>query len=1009
MSYYLECSQQLPQQTGMLDVELSWSIHEGCAAVDLDVSAVCFSSKGSLVDAAYYNQLTAVNGAVVHGGDCRGKDKNNFSETVKIALGGLEGVSVIVFLVSAFTDGCLEACESATCKVLHDSDVLAKMSNTRLQMGTSASLMLFMLFKHPDTQLWSFAEIRKPVNGRHFYACLTKMRYEVDMVIDPESYFARSFSDDKTFEMEKGDQLSIPCKVHKLLVGLGWTPRIDGVEIDLDAACVMLTRNAAGQLTPYDLSNGEPASTIRPGVQHCGDNTTGEGDGDDEEIVLDLTQVEPNVAALAIVVTIFNKKFTFGDIHDSYVRLVDYDTDHVYAKFTLGDTLVKSGVVLCLLERGTAPADPWTLMTVGEEVDAKTARFVRSNLWESFYAAQGQVTSQTEGSPVVYAERKINPKPISVPVSVPSLLEPLEAPSAAPVPQEAPVSPVVEDASAEATTTSEQSASCLPDVADLLKTSPSAATTQEEVSAAEDLPAAPATPAAQSQQLLPPVAPAAAPEAQQARFLAGSATVPAVVPTATPVTPKPRKASTGPVKDCLAESEELARQEGAIRVSLDWAMKLGSSAVDLDASAVCFSGTGTLVDAAYYNQLSAVDGAVVHSGDYKCGEKIDVSLDASRGVRIIVFVVSAYSGGDLSACESTTCTVTQGSETLASMSLTAQSNSSSLLLCMLFKHPDTRKWHFSEVRHPVRGRHFSACLHSLRAVVDQVIDPGLIQERNLSKDRVFNMEKCDEATVPAAMRRVRIGLGWTAKAGTIDLDAACIILTRTADGQLTPVDIASGEEGRRVRPGVQHLGDNTTGHGDGDDEQILIDLSVVEEHVAALAVVVTNANSKCTFKDVTDSYVRVLSEDGDQVYAKFALNDALTMPAVVFCLLERGATSAEPWTLATIGEEVKGKSGKFVTSKLWEGYYASPGQRITNNPAAPMVDEIVRTSECAAPAGPATGSVVTPANAADVFTPACTMDMDIMEELNALSNILDKQDQDAKVVGSSNAACCVIS
>jgi hypothetical protein len=181
----------------------------------------------------------------------------------------------------------------------------------------------------------------------------------------------------------------------------------------------------------------------------------------------------------------------------------------------------------------------------------------------------------------------------------------------------------------------------------------------------------------------------------------------------------------------------------------------------------------------------------------------------------------------------------------------------------------------------------------------------------------------------------------------------------------------------------------------------------VEEHVAALAIVVTNANSKRTFKDVTDSYVRVLSEDGGQVYAKFTLSEALTMPAVVFCLLERGASSADPWTLSTIGEEVKGKSGKFVTSKLWEGYYAAPGQHVTNTPAAPMVEEMIRPSECAEPPALVTSSVA-PARAADVTAPVLS-DEDIMEELSALAIKLDEQDQGAKVVGNSNAACCVIS
>jgi tellurium resistance protein TerZ len=103
----------------------------------------------------------------------------------------------------------------------------------------------------------------------------------------------------------------------------------------------------------------------------------------------------------------------------------------------------------------------------------------------------------------------------------------------------------------------------------------------------------------------------------------------------------------------------LLEGEGAVlTLGLSWDFAEGTPKVDLDASAVLFSSTGTLVDAAYYNQLIAVGGAVVHSGDSKDGRKAGtdetITIDTARliGVQAIVFLLSAFEGGNLANCES---------------------------------------------------------------------------------------------------------------------------------------------------------------------------------------------------------------------------------------------------------------------------------------------------------------------------------------------------------------------
>jgi tellurium resistance protein TerZ len=81
--------------------------------------------------------------------------------------------------------------------------------------------------------------------------------------------------------------------------------------------------------------------------------------------------------------------------------------------------------------------------------------------------------------------------------------------------------------------------------------------------------------------------------------------------------------------------------------------------VDLDLTAVLFDMTGTVVDACFYSQLDICGGAVKHSGDNKTGEGdgddevITLDLDALDGaIKVIMFVVTAHSGGSFKSVES---------------------------------------------------------------------------------------------------------------------------------------------------------------------------------------------------------------------------------------------------------------------------------------------------------------------------------------------------------------------
>lgn len=90
-------------------------------------------------------------------------------------------------------------------------------------------------------------------------------------------------------------------------------------------------------------------------VKHTGDNRTGEGEGDDEQIKIDFSKVPSHVERIAITVTIHEaeaRNQNFGQVSNAFVRVVDEETNREILRFDLGeDFSVETAVVVCELYR----------------------------------------------------------------------------------------------------------------------------------------------------------------------------------------------------------------------------------------------------------------------------------------------------------------------------------------------------------------------------------------------------------------------------------------------------------------------------------------------------------------------------------------------------------------------------------------------------------------------------------------------------------------------------------
>ncbi|QEK11008.1 TerD family protein [Crassaminicella thermophila] len=153
----------------------------------------------------------------------------------------------------------------------------------------------------------------------------------------------------------------------KVLVGLGWdTNKYDGGhDFDLDAAVFMLGEN--GKVTSEkDFIFYNNLKDAAESVVHLGDNLTGEGEGDDEQVKIDLAKVPSNIHKLAFTVTIHQaaeRNQNFGQVSNAFIRILNEATGEELIRYDLGeDFSIETAVVVGELYRHNGE---WKFNAVG--------------------------------------------------------------------------------------------------------------------------------------------------------------------------------------------------------------------------------------------------------------------------------------------------------------------------------------------------------------------------------------------------------------------------------------------------------------------------------------------------------------------------------------------------------------------------------------------------------------------------------------------------------------------
>jgi len=146
----------------------------------------------------------------------------------------------------------------------------------------------------------------------------------------------------------KGQKINIGLS--KISVGLGWTPHEGtGFDFDLDASAFMIDITRVIPTEEYFIFYGNTDSPDKA-LHHTGDDPTGgnSAEGDDETIQVDLSKVNASINEILFVVTIHeavSRKQNYGQVRNSYIRIVDDSTGQEIAKYELGeDFSIETGV-----------------------------------------------------------------------------------------------------------------------------------------------------------------------------------------------------------------------------------------------------------------------------------------------------------------------------------------------------------------------------------------------------------------------------------------------------------------------------------------------------------------------------------------------------------------------------------------------------------------------------------------------------------------------------------------
>jgi stress response protein SCP2 len=395
----------LPIQSAAVRVELSWA--PGARVPDIDASALLLGEDGKVTgdeDFVFYNQPRHPGGAVRHVGKSAGKD------VIEVDLARLPARVDRVVLAASVTGGTFGAVPDLALN-LYDLSDGAPLVEFAMAAGDETAFLSGELYRRAGQ--WKFRAV-----GQGYSSGLAGLATDFGISVEdeppatapptaagsaapagsfvppppPPGFVPPPFPgpmppgaapappaaagvpvnlDKGRVSLVKGSRVSLvktgaPPLV-QVMMGLGWDPPRRRANIDLDASVIAFDANANRLAMVWFVNKGEWNGALR----HMGDNLTGQGEGDDEQIYVDLDRLPKEVHSLVFTITSY-KKQKFTEIKNAFCRLVDTATNAELVRYDLSAAEPTTGVVMAMLRR-TGGAT-WEMRAIGEFADGRTVK-----------------------------------------------------------------------------------------------------------------------------------------------------------------------------------------------------------------------------------------------------------------------------------------------------------------------------------------------------------------------------------------------------------------------------------------------------------------------------------------------------------------------------------------------------------------------------------------------------------------------------------------------------------
>lgn len=168
--------------------------------------------------------------------------------------------------------------------------------------------------------------------------------------------------------LEKGGAVNLTkestATLNKVILGAGWDPAKEGATMDADLSVFALNGNGKCR-GKDDFIFFNNLGKSGDAIHHKGDNLTGEGDGDDEQIIIDLNKLDEGISSVDVILNIYNAKSKgqdFSQLKNAHVRLVNQESNEEVAVFDVHDGM--NGDTLHFGKLNRTP-DGWTFNADG--------------------------------------------------------------------------------------------------------------------------------------------------------------------------------------------------------------------------------------------------------------------------------------------------------------------------------------------------------------------------------------------------------------------------------------------------------------------------------------------------------------------------------------------------------------------------------------------------------------------------------------------------------------------